>query len=82
MTSLLLLNVVDSLVESRKTMAEKRRLFARWAAVEMEFMKNRSGTPPGWNWAQPEEKTSLQRETQGPGAGAPFQGTDSARYAR
>jgi Ferritin-like len=70
---LMLLNVVDSLGESRKTMAEKRRLFARWAAVEMEFMKKIGQALPRLELRNQKKKEPSNEKLEGPGAGAPFQ---------
>lgn len=70
---LMLLNVVDSLAESRKTMAEKRRLFARWSAVEMEFMKKIGQALPRLELRNQKKKEPSNEKLKGPGAGAPFQ---------
>lgn len=59
----MLLDILDSLSESRKTMAEKRRLIARWASVEMEFVKKIGQMLPRMFLS----KRAEQR------AGAPFQ---------
>src|SRR5580704_12786767 len=69
----MLLNVVDSLAESRKTMAEKRRLFARWSAVEMEFMKKIGQALPRMELRSQKKKDPSNEKLKGPGAGAPFQ---------
>jgi Ferritin-like len=78
---LMLLNVVDSLAESRKTLAEKRRLFARWAAVEMEFMKKIGQALPRLELRNQKKKNPSNDKLEGPGAGAPFQGTHLAGTA-
>src|ERR1700722_3782388 len=70
---LMLLNVVDSLAESRKTMAEKRRLFARWSSVEMEFMKKIGQALPRLDLRNRKDKDLFNDKHKGPGAGAPFQ---------
>jgi hypothetical protein len=70
---LMLLNVVDSLAESRKAMAEKRRVFARWAAAEMEFMKKIGQALPRLDLRNRKKEELSNEKHEGPGAGAPFQ---------
>jgi Ferritin-like len=69
----MLLNVVDSLSESRKTMAEKRQLFATWAADEMEFMKKIGQALPRLDLRNQKKQKPSNEKHRGPCAGAPFQ---------
>jgi hypothetical protein len=70
----MLLNILESLGESRKTMLEKRRVLARWAAVEMEFMKKIGQALPRMDLRPQKKKPNgSNRKNRGPVAGAPFQ---------
>jgi hypothetical protein len=70
----MLLNILESLTSSRKTMAEKRRRLARWATVEMEFMKKIGQVLPRMDLRNRKKPHRAGRKREGPRAGAPFQG--------
>jgi Ferritin-like len=63
---LMLLNILDSLNESRVSEPEKRRLYAQLAVVEMEFVKKIGQALP---------RMSLKKKGNYERAGAPFQTT-------
>ena len=63
---LMLLNIMDSLNESRASEPEKRRLYAQLAVVEMEFVKKIGQALP---------RMFLKKHGQRERAGAPFQTT-------
>jgi hypothetical protein len=70
---LMLLNVIDSLSASRQTMAAKRRLLARWATEEMEFMKKIGQALPRMYLRNEKKQKPSNQKLRRPGAGAPFQ---------
>jgi hypothetical protein len=71
----MLLDILDALTTSRKTQAEKRRLFATWATVEMEFMKKIGQALPRMFLTNPKkQKPGSHGKPKAPSpAGAPFQ---------
>ena len=74
--SFLLLNILDSLEQSRKTGAGKRRTFAQWAVVEMEYLKKIGQALPRMDMRRQRNKKKSKRsdpQDRGPRAGAPFQ---------
>jgi hypothetical protein len=71
----MLLDILDALRTSRKTQAEKRRLFAIWASVEMEFIKKIGQVLPRMFLTNPKKRKagSYGKVPAPPPAGAPFQ---------
>jgi hypothetical protein len=69
----MLLNIRDSLEQSRKSGARKRRTLAQWAVAEMVFLQKIGQALPRMDLHKQKKKKRKDLDHKGPVAGAPFQ---------